>query len=131
MARPTDCTPERTAKVCEALALGVSWAAAAAHAGLDESTVTIWKQRGRDGEEPFATFLTAATRARASAEVRMAAIVLKSAQEGNAAAAQWWLERRRPAEWGKRDTAVVEVQDPHKAIAGLLSKLGGGNNEVD
>lgn len=124
MARPTDCTPERTAKVCEALALGVSWAAAAAHAGLSERCVMDWCARGRDGEEPFAQFLQAATRARDGAEVRMAAIVLKSAQEGNAAAAQWWLERRRSAEWGKRDTAVVEVQDPNKAIAGLLSKLG-------
>ena len=124
MARPTDCTPERTAKVCEALALGVSWAAAAAHAGLSERCVMDWCARGRDGEEPFAQFLQAATRARDGAEVRMAAIVLKSAQEGNAAAAQWWLERRRSAEWGKRDTAVVEVQDPNKAIAGLLAKLG-------
>lgn len=124
MARPTDCTPEKTAKVCEALALGVSWAAAAAHAGLSERCVMDWCARGRDGEEPFAQFLQAATRARDGAEVRMAAIVLKSAQEGNAAAAQWWLERRRSAEWGKRDTAVVEVQDPNKAIAGLLSKLG-------
>ena len=124
MARPTDCTPERTAKVCEALALGVSWAAAAAHAGLSERCVMDWCARGRDGEEPFAQFLQAATRARDGAEVRMAAIVLKSAQEGNAAAAQWWLERRRSAEWGKRDTVVAEVQDPNKAIAGLLSKLG-------
>ena len=124
MARPTDCTPERTAKVCEALALGVSWAAAAAHAGLDESTLTAWKQRGRDGEEPFATFLASATRARDGVEVRMAAIVKAAADEGNVSAAQWWLERRRSSEWGKRETAVVEVQDPSKAIAGLLSKLG-------
>lgn len=121
--RPTECTPETTAKVCEALALGVSWEAAAAHACVSPQTLINWRKRGADGEQPFFDFLEAATRARDGAEARMAAIVVKAADEGNVAAAQWWLERRRSSEWAKRDTAVVEVQDPNKAIAGMLGKL--------
>jgi len=129
MGRPTKCTPETTEKVCEALKLGVSWAAAAAHAGLSERCVMEWCERGRDGEEPFAQFLQSTTRARDSAEVRMAAIVMKAAQEGNASAAQWWLERRRPENWGRRDHNVVEVADPSKAVAALLTKLTEGGDK--
>ena len=42
MARPSKCTPEVIAKVCEALKLGVSWEAAGAHAGIDRATLTNW-----------------------------------------------------------------------------------------
>ena len=129
MARPSKCTPEVVAKICEALKLGVSWAAAAAHAGLTERCVMEWKARGLEGEAPFDQFLQEATRARESAEVRMAAIVMKAAQEGNASAAQWWLERRRPENWGRRDHNVVEVADPSKAVAALLTKLTEGGDK--
>lgn len=127
MGRPTKCTPDTTEKVCEALKLGVSWAAAAAHAGITERCVMEWCERGKGGEEPFAQFLQAATRARDSAEVRMAAIVMKAAQEGNASAAQWWLERRRPQSWGRQDSMAVKVDhvDPAAAMASALSKLTG------
>ena len=52
MARPTDCTPDTIARVCEALELGVSWAAAAAHAGLAEQTLITWRKRGQTGKQP-------------------------------------------------------------------------------
>lgn len=123
MARPSKCTPEVIAKVCEALKLGVSWAAAAAHAGLDEATLTGWKQRAKDGEEPFLTFLTESTRARDSAEVRMAAIVLKAAQEGSVNAAQWWLERRRGDTWGRSQEVVINA--PDSGVPKLLERLTG------
>jgi hypothetical protein len=129
MGRPTKCTPEATAKVCEALALGVSWAAAAAHAGLTERCIMEWKARGAEGEEPFDQFLREATRARDAAETRMARIVVAAAEDGNASAAQWWLERRRPENWGRRDHNVVEVADPNKAVAALLAKLTEGESK--
>lgn len=123
MGRPTKCTPEVVELVCEALALGVSWAAAAAHAGLDEATLTLWKQRGNEGEEPFFTFLTEATRARDAAEVRMARIVIQAAEDGDAKAAQWWLERRRSDSWSSKQSVTVDAPDPSRGIAALLGKL--------
>lgn len=125
MGRPTKCTPENIERVCEALALGVSWAAAAAHAGLTERCVMEWCERGRDGEEPFAQFLLSATRARDAAEVRMASIVIRAAEEGDAKAAQWWLERRRSASWGRQDSMAVTVEktDPAAVLAAALTKL--------
>lgn len=119
------CTPEVVELVCEALALGVSWAAAAAHAGLTERCVMEWCARGRADEEPFAQFLRDATRARDAAEVRMASIVIRAAQEGDAKAAQWWLERRRSASWGRQDSMAVTVEkaDPAAVLAAALTKL--------
>ena len=125
MARPTKCTPETTAKVCEALRLGCSWDAAGAHAGVERRTISDWRKRGEDGEEPFATFLHEATRARDAAEVRMAAIVMKHAQEGNVGAAQWWLERRRPESWGRRERIEVESASPDHEVAAALRRLRG------
>ena len=125
MARPTKLDADRQAKVCEALALGVSWAAAAAHAGLTERTVMDWCERGRRGEKPFSQFLQDATRARDAAEVRYAAVVAKAAKEGNEAAARWWLERRRPETWGRKDADVQVTTHVHQGaeVAPLLAKL--------
>ena len=123
--RPSKCTPDVIAKVCDALRLGVSWEAAGAHAGVDRATLTNWRKRGEAGEEPFATFLVESTRARDNAEVRMAAIVMKHAQEGNVLAAQWWLERRRPESWGRREKIEVESASPDHEVAAALRKLRG------
>lgn len=125
MARPTKLDADRQAKVCEALALGVSWAAAAAHAGLSERCVMDWCERGRRGEKPFAQFLQDATRARDAAEVRYAAVVAKAAKEGSESAARWWLERRRPETWGRKDADVQVTTHVHQGaeVAPLLAKL--------
>ena len=116
------CTPEMTAKVCEALRLGVSWSAAAAHAGVTATTLMDWNARGRDGEQPFADFLEATTRARESAETRAAAIVWNAIDEGDVSAAQWFLERRRSETWGRQDKVAVQV-DPSQALGALLKGL--------
>ncbi len=125
MARPTKLDADRQARICEALALGVSWAAAAAHAGLSERCVMEWCERGRRGEKPYEQFLQEATRARDAAEVRYAAVVAKAAKEGNEAAARWWLERRRPDTWGRKDADVQVSTHVHQGaeIAPLLTRL--------
>lgn len=117
--RPTKCAPETVAKVCEALRLGVSWANAAAHAGVSEDCLSDWRKRGETGEEPFAGFLWDATRARDSAAVSMAALVVKAARSGNVGAAMWWLERR--AGW---------TRPPETQVAVNVSTDGGGQIEA-
>ena len=123
--RPTSLTADVQAKICEALQLGVSWKAAAAHGGVSEQTVIRWRERGESGEEPFCAFLEAATRARDSAEVRMAAAVVMAVKDGDARAAMWWLERRRPATWGQRvaEEVTVKTADPNAQVAAALAAL--------
>lgn len=127
MGRPTDCTPETTAKVCEALTLGLSWAAAAEFAGVSERSVMLWCERGRDGDEPYSHFLHETTRARVEAEMRMVEVVRRAAeQEGSVSAAQWWLERRRPETWGRKDKVETSVtlNSPESQVADALASLG-------
>lgn len=127
MARPSSLTPAVTEKVCEALKLGVSWEAAAAHAGVSAATIYRWLAQADDDKKNkmFREFREQTTRARDSSEVRMAAIVMKAAQEGDAKAAQWWLERRRSASWGRQDSMDVTVKkaDPQAVLAAALTKL--------
>jgi hypothetical protein len=84
-----------------------------------------WCERGRRGEKPYEQFLQEATRARDAAEVRYAAVVAKAAKEGNEAAARWWLERRRPDTWGRKDADVQVSTHVHQGaeIAPLLTRL--------
>ena len=127
MGRPTKLTADVQSRVCEALSLGVSIEAAAAHAGIGTATHHEWCVRGRDGESPYAEYLDATTRARDSAEVRYAAVVARAAKDGHVGAAQWWLERRRHTQWGRRDVvgAVAEGEQaaPAVDVAPLLERL--------
>lgn len=125
MGRPTKCTPEVTELVCEALSFGVSWEAAAAHAGVAVSTVHNWIAQAADDVDggQYSEFLERTTRARDAAEVRMARIVIQAAEDGDAKAAQWWLERRRGDSWSAKQTVTVDAPDPTRGIAALLGKL--------
>lgn len=125
MARPTKLDADRQARICEALALGVSIEAAAAHAGLSATCVHEWMSRGRKGERLYAEFLEATTRARDAAEVRYAAVVAKAAKEGSESAARWWLERRRPETWGRKDADVQVTTNVQQGanIAPLLERI--------
>lgn len=130
MARPTECTPERIDRICEALALGVSWAAAAAFAGVNEATVHRWRQAGERGRQPYRELCERATQARDAAEVRMAGIVIRAAEEGNPGAAMWWLERRRRETWGRTQEVQIQtsVDDGVKRLLDRLVTSGGGDH---
>lgn len=116
--RPTSCTDEVVQAVVRAVERGLSLRAAAAAAGVSRESLTNWNRRGATGEEPYATFLRLVTRARATAEERMAAVVEQMATSGDVKvslnAATWWLERRRPERWARRDRPEVTMraEDP-------------------
>lgn len=63
--RPTKLTPEVSADVCEAIRLGMPYELAALSAGISERTFSSWRERGENGEQPFATFLRDLKRAEA------------------------------------------------------------------
>ena len=70
-------------------------------AGISHTTFYSWLERGRQGEEPFLDFLEAVEKAEAEAMVANVAIIQRAAIDTWQAAA-WWLERKRPDDWGRR-----------------------------
>ena len=110
MARPSKYTPERVAMILAALEAGVSRKGAAEYAGLDESTLGRWMAR-------FPGFAGAVKQAEAGVELRAATSLQTAFTDGDWRAGLAWLERRRPSDWGRRDTLEIEVRRAAERIA--------------
>ena len=103
--RPTKRTPERQQRLLSALAAGNTRTAACHYAGITRETLSSWLER-------FSEFSDAVKKAEADAEVRHVANIAKAAADGTWQASAWWLERRRPLDFGRTwltpgDDAVV------------------------
>lgn len=124
MGRPTVCTAEMIEAVCAALqAAPVSIACAAEQAGICESTYHSWRERGRSGEEPYATFLERTTRAVRATEAMLVEDIANARtgpDKPDWKARAWILERRFRDEWGKTDRVAVQ----HDVTDGAADKLG-------
>lgn len=103
MPRPSKRTPEREIAILNALRLGNTRTAAAAIAEIHYDTLADWA--GRDPE-----FLRAIERAESEAETRFLGQIAKAAADGTWTAAAWWLERRRPEAYARRDRVESKVE---------------------
>lgn len=111
----------RVAALCRLLAGGATRRAASAGAGVDHAQFYRWLERD-------ATFRTAVEKAEADAELMFTSIVAAAASDSWQAAA-WWLERRRPDDFGRRDRLELDIRaqalqvaaayglDPNEVIA--------------
>jgi transposase-like protein len=91
--------PKNFQAVLEALRGGNTRTAAAHAAGVDRSTIYEWLKNP--------TLSDAIKRAESDAEVEMVAVVRRASKKTWTAAA-WWLERKKPKNWGKRDKILNE-----------------------
>ena len=87
-------TPEIEARITELIATGCTYAEAAAAAGIHRDTFRVWRR-----DPAFSVIIK---KAEAEACARMVATVTKAAEKTWQAAA-WWLERKYPARYAKRD----------------------------
>jgi hypothetical protein len=111
MGRRSKLTPERQARICEALRAGNTKAAAAAYGGIDISTYHRWVERGEAASSgAYRDFCDAVKEAEAACEIRNVALIQKAAQEHWTAAA-WWLERRKPDDWARVERRRHEGHD--------------------
>jgi len=100
LARPSKYTPERERLVLEAISGGATRRAAALHAGIDEATLYNWLNH-------YSSFSGRIARAEADVEVRCTALILRAA-EMDPRHAEWWLERRRPDDYGRRERVTAD-----------------------
>ena len=122
MGRPSKLTPGTTARILEAVELGATWERAADAAGVGASTLRDWRQRGEAGEVPFVAFLAAVKKAEGAGVERALRSIRKAAEGGAWQASAWLLERRYPADYGRRSEVAVSarVAESDAAIVAAL-----------
>jgi len=98
--KPRTLTAAVEGVICASLEIGMPEKFAAEEARVPERTFHYWCQQGREGIEPYASFLTEVERARTLGVKHLLTRNLKG--EKGSSAAQWLLERRFPREFGPR-----------------------------
>ena len=122
MGRPSKLSPEIQERICSALRGGNYESAAAAAAGVGASTVRQWLQWGRDAKSArYVAFLTAVTRAREEAELRLVELWQEAMPNDWRAIAEF-LARRFPDRWGRRERNEVTVSATAHAAPQRLSR---------
>lgn len=113
MARKTKLTKEIIEQARKLASLGVDNRTIAQSLMIAESTFYNWLQRAeKDMQEGkhtiFVEFLESLKKAQADAIVRNVMLIQESASNGNWLASAWFLERKLPEVWGKKERVDVE-----------------------
>lgn len=100
--RPRLFTPERAAAILQAISEGATRDQAAQAAGVHKATFLRWMADG-DAEVTglLRDFCDRVREADAQVTVRMCRVITSAAEGGTWSAAAWWLERRRPMDFGR------------------------------
>jgi hypothetical protein len=121
-------TPELQERVLQAIRAGNTREATANYAGIGRTTLFRWLEQGEASTSgQYRDFWNAVKKAEADCEVRNVGIIQMACQGGQVlerktvtkadgavevsekysraewTAAAWWLERRRPDDWGRKD----------------------------
>jgi hypothetical protein len=102
-------TADRVAALCGLLADGVPVEVAVGAVNLSKSAFYLWIEKGEaEPESVYAEFASLVRQAQDNAEVWHVQNIREAAQEAkNWTASAWWLERRFPQRWGRRDRLTV------------------------
>lgn len=113
--RPSKFTAETRGKILEALRAGNFREVAAQYAGVARSTFCHWMQ---SAEPEFVAFREEVERAEQAAEVRAVALVMSAAAQ-DPKHAQWWLERKFPDRWGRKDRHEIKSENTTTVAGGV------------
>ena len=115
--RPTKLTAETTERICYAIRLGATYAMAAQYGGCSGDVLNDWINLAQTPDHPrhkpaHLQFFQALKEAEADGVTKMLAVIDKAAiQDGQWAAAAWKLERRYPADYGRRQVEITGTSD--------------------
>ena len=108
MARPSKFTEESRKVILENLETGTSREVASRASGVDPETVRKWIRKGEEETTgDYYQFAIDVGKAETTAEVNMLKI-LTGAKSWQAAA--WWLERRRPLDYGRHANKMAPMK---------------------
>ena len=108
MARTTILNQLIQSVMVEAIEGGNYATTAAEAAGIGKSTHYEWMEKGEQGIEPYAEYADAIKKAEAIAESN-AVKVIKAASLENWTSGSWYLERKFPDKWGRKDKLTQEI----------------------
>jgi len=95
----------------------------AACAGIHRDTFYAWLERGQKAKTgPYSDFSDAIQKAQADAETRNVALIAKAAKDGTWTAAAWWLERKYPERWGRKERHEVTGKDGGDLIVEIVRR---------
>lgn len=104
-----------TDEMCKYIEEGNTITNACRLAGIDRHTHYNWVRNGKKGIRPFKDYYDRIEKAKGLAEDGMVNVVRESAiVDGNVGAAQWWLSRRYPDSWGKKERVEAKVDNSQK-----------------
>lgn len=133
---PTKLTPEAQKAITDAIAVGNYFETACAIAGVSKQQAYEWLKKGAKGKKPFAAFRTAVEEAMSRCEQARVATVLAASREQWQAAA-WWLERRFPQKWGRKDrmdidqNSKVEIVVTEPGVPGTAERTHHTDDDLD
>lgn len=110
MARPDKLSKEAHKAIIDALAFGCTRKDAALSAGITYDTFNGWMNRGESEKRgKFFQFFHAVTVAEAEARKKYTATIAQAAAAGDWRAAETFLKRRDPDNWGDRQRIDIDV----------------------
>lgn len=113
----TKLTPELVAQAAKMIAEGCYVETVAQALGIHKSTWYEWIKKGEEEEAGiYRDFADAIKKATPQAEIKAVEGVLKAGREGNWQALAWFLERRFPERYGRRDRVSLEQSGEVKVI---------------
>ena len=121
--RPSKLTPDVEKKLVDAVRAGNSREAAAKVSGISEATFYNWLSQGREAKRGrFLEFLEAIKKAEGEAEQKAMSRIVEAGQKHWQATA-WWLERKYPNRWARRERHEVTGKDGGKLSIELVRTI--------
>jgi hypothetical protein len=118
MARPSKLTPETQDAICKAIENGATYKDAAAVAGVSEETFRLWMKNGREAtrKNKFSVFFGLVEAANAKCRAQMAESIYNAGLDGDWRAAESFLKRRDPDNWGDRQKTELDQKGEMRVI---------------
>jgi transposase len=105
-------TADLTEQITKLISEGNYVEVACSAVGIGKTTFYRWLEAGDSAQSGiFRDFWNAIKKAEAEAETKYTGVIKDAANTGNWTAAAWWLERRYPERWGKRDRLEMTGKD--------------------
>jgi hypothetical protein len=115
MARPTKLTKELQQQIGENVALGMTYALAAASARITYQTFNDWMQKGKNSKSgKYFEFARHIKRCNAEAAQKCLQRLKEAADTGNCTVCMWILERRFSEDFGRRVYKNANVVSENK-----------------